>query len=69
MKKLLFTMLPLTAVAFVMMGADLKSEKVAAPTLKHCSGYTVIEAGLGLDCHGDTVKLIKTHGYYELASR
>lgn len=69
MKKLLFTVLPLTAIAFVMMGADLKPEKVTAPVMKHCSGYTVIEAGIGLDCHGDTVKLIRAHGYYELAAR
>jgi hypothetical protein len=35
---------------------------------KNCVGYTVIEAGKGVDCNGDTIKLIKTEGYYRLAN-
>lgn len=36
---------------------------------KHCTGYDVIEAGIGIDCYGDTIKLIKKHGFFEVASR
>ncbi len=39
------------------------------PVKKHsCTGFTVIEASTGIDCHGDTVKLVKRGGIYELAS-
>jgi hypothetical protein len=55
------------SIAFMMMGADIRPEKEVGVTEKHCKGYTIIEAGLGVDCHGDTVKLVKTHGFYELA--
>ena len=35
---------------------------------KNCSGYVVIEVNKGIDCNGDTIKLMKKHGYYEMAS-
>lgn len=31
-----------------------------------CIGFTVIEAGKGVNCYGDTVKLKKVSGYYAL---
>jgi len=30
-----------------------------------CVGYTVVEAGVGVNCHGDTIRLTKRYGYYE----
>lgn len=35
---------------------------------KTCRGYEVIEANKGIDCHGDTVQLVRRNGFYELAS-
>ena len=35
---------------------------------KNCTGYVVIEVNKGIDCSGDTIKLTKKHGYYEIAS-
>ena len=35
---------------------------------KTCTGYEVIEAGKGIDCHGDTIKLTKRSGFYEVAA-
>ena len=32
---------------------------------KACMGYTVIEASKGIDCNGDTIKLVRTAGFYE----
>lgn len=32
-------------------------------------GYTIVEYGKGIDCNGDTVKLIKVEGIQVLASR
>lgn len=31
---------------------------------KSCAGFTVIEAGKGIDCNGDTIRLEKTNGYF-----
>ena len=42
---------------------------VAQIKKQHCFGYTVIEAGKGIDCYGDTVNLVKRYGFYEIASR
>jgi hypothetical protein len=50
-----------------MTGADfLPAKGKPVITRKHCAGYTIIEAGKGIDCYGDTVKLVKKYGYYEL---
>ena len=57
--------LALSAMLFV--GAQtIRSSGEQVPTKKVCSrGYTVIEASLGIDCHGDTIQLRKVGGYYE----
>lgn len=68
MKKAIFTLSTLFSIAFLMIGADFKSDNQSIVIKKHCSGYTIIESGKGIDCHGDTVKLVKKYGYYELAS-
>jgi len=68
MKKAILTLGTLFTIAFVMIGADFKSENQVVAVEKHCSGYTILEAGKGIDCHGDTVRLVKKYGYYELAS-
>ena len=53
-------------VALLVIGADqhssASSEKVVKKT---CSGYTVIESTKGIDCNGDTIKLVRTAGFYE----
>ena len=48
---------------------NLPAETHAAKLKKHhCFGYTIVEAGKGVDCYGDTISLVKRHGFYELAS-
>lgn len=32
---------------------------------KYCKGYTVIEVDKGIDCYGDTIKLVKVNGFFE----
>jgi len=50
--------------AFVLTSADYKT--VGVPSAKKfCRGYSVIEADKGIDCHGDTIKLVKVHGFFE----
>jgi hypothetical protein len=45
------------------MGFDFTSRKAK----KACKGYEVIEAGKGIDCNGDTIRLTKRYGYFEVA--
>ena len=50
--------------AFLLTSADYKTADVPAEK-KSCRGYSVIEADKGIDCHGDTIKLVKIHGFFE----
>lgn len=45
-----------------------KNLKQDSTEKKNCTGYEVIESGLGINCHGDTIRLTKKHGYFEIAS-
>jgi hypothetical protein len=49
---------------FLLTGANYKSEG-ASKAKKHCKGYSVIAVDKGIDCNGDTIKLIKVNGYFE----
>ena len=70
MKRKLFILPVIVSIALLLIGADFRTAEpqAVAEIKKHCAGYTIIEAGLGVDCAGDTVKLIKKYGYYELAA-
>jgi hypothetical protein len=35
---------------------------------KYCRGYSVIEADKGIDCSGDTIKLVKANGFFQRAN-
>jgi hypothetical protein len=50
----------------VLIGADIRRTE-ATPTVKPvakkpCYGYTIIEFGKGVDCNGDTIKLVRVDG-------
>jgi hypothetical protein len=67
MKRLMF-FVTLGLFAFLVIGADQRQEQVSAASLKRvCKGYTVIEASKGVDCNGDTIKLVKVSGFYQRA--
>lgn len=53
-------------VMFLLTGANYKNAG-AEETKKHCIGYSVIAADKGVDCNGDTIRLIKVNGYFEKA--
>lgn len=44
------------------------AKKPILPERKTCTGYEVIEAGKGINCYGDTIKLTKKSGFYEVAA-
>jgi len=65
MKRLLF-LLTLGLFAFLVIGADDREAQIPAKSPKRaCTGYTVIEASKGVDCNGDTIKLVKVSGFYQ----
>jgi hypothetical protein len=53
----------------VLIGADIRrtdssnapTQKAAVPK-KKCYGYTIIEYGKGINCHGDTINLVRVDG-------
>ena len=56
----------LASCAMLFTGAEnIRSYQQQAPKKICHRGYTVIEAGLGVDCHGDTIQLRKVAGFYE----
>lgn len=69
MKKILSLVAISVLVCLMMAGADFRFSKASSGKQKRkCLGYTIIEAGKGIDCNGDTVKLVRKHGYVEFAS-
>jgi hypothetical protein len=50
---------------FVFVGAHQSSSSVAQK--RTCVGYSVIEADKGIDCNGDTIKLVKVNGFFQRA--
>jgi hypothetical protein len=60
------------AILTAIIGADFRRidstiEQPVVVTKKKCLGYTIIEFGKGIDCNGDTVKLVKRNGIQVLA--
>ena len=49
---------------FFLTGANYKNGDTKT-VRKHCKGYTVIEVDKGIDCYGDTIKLVKLNGFFE----
>ena len=67
MKRLIVLIGVLLCSALILLSAD---DKHVAELLKrktpsaHCVGFTILEAGKGINCHGDTIALVKVNGYY-----
>ena len=64
MKKI-FVLFGIVLTLVVLLGADIRRQKEASSVViedKPCYGYTIIEFGKGIDCNGDTVKLVKVPG-------
>jgi len=49
---------------FLLVGANQKNSPTKV-VKRNCNGYSVIEVDKGIDCNGDTIKLIKINGYFE----
>lgn len=64
--KRLWVILTMGLIAFLVIGAHQRNLGSSKKVMKKaCSGYTVIEASMGIDCNSDTIKLTKVGGFYE----
>jgi hypothetical protein len=71
MKRVLFVVAIIVCAIVMVTEANVRSFPKLLPskiTKKSCVGYTVIEAGKGIDCNGDTLTLVKRNGFYEVKS-
>jgi hypothetical protein len=69
MKRILFILSCVVAIVLVYAGFTYEDFRSAsAPGKRNCTGYEIIEAGKGIDCHGDTILLTKRSGFYEVAA-
>ena len=55
----------IVGIAFSLTGANSNAD--AETEKKFCKGYSVIEVDKGIDCNGDTIKLVKVNGFFERA--
>lgn len=65
------TLLNCALLLAILLGANVRGtvEAEPQPAITHqapCQGYTIIEYGKGINCHGDTVKLVKVGGIQTL---
>jgi hypothetical protein len=70
MKRLSVVVALVVSIVIVFLQIDFEQfiTKGAVPERKECTGYEVIEAGKGINCYGDTIKLTRRRGFYEVAS-
>lgn len=63
--KNIWIILTLGLIAFLVIGADQPDAGSPKVLKKVCRGYTVIADSKGIDCNGDTLKLVKAGGFYQ----
>ena len=63
MKRILFVLSVVVCVLVLFTGFAFMTKEEVKPS---CNGYVVIEAGKGIDCNGDTIRLEKKYGYFEV---
>ena len=71
MKKVFLLAVVFVSLAMIIVAADFRRIPdllQSKPIQKTCVGYTIIEFDKGIDCYGDTVKLVRKYGFAELAT-
>jgi len=68
MKRLLLVVGVVLTIGLLGTGFVRKGATESASLKKSCTGYVVIEVDKGIDCNGDTIRLVKKHGFFEVAS-
>ena len=66
MKKVFFSALVLVCLVMTIVAADFRTIPYLFDSdKKACTGYTIIEFDKGVDCNGDTIRLVRKNGYAE----
>lgn len=58
----------IACISFVLVGAHQMASSNVVGKKRNCTGYSVIEVDKGIDCNGDTIKLVKANGFFQRAS-
>lgn len=71
MKKMFFMAVVLLGLVMIIVAADFRHIPglLDNPPLEDCAGYTIIEYDKGIDCRGDTIRLVRRNGFAERAAR
>jgi len=75
MKKMVFLAAGLLGLVMIIVAADFRTlPGLLQPPdqirpLDRCAGYTIIEYDKGIDCHGDTITLVRKNGFAERARK
>jgi hypothetical protein len=70
MKKVIAGFVMFFSVCVLLAGINFwKEDKTALAPKKSCTGYIVIAVDKGIDCNGDTIQLVKEHGYFKFVSK
>lgn len=63
--------LSIIVMVIILAGADFRRNASSNSTVvskkKKCLGYTILEFGKGIDCNGDTLRLVRVNGVQVLA--
>ncbi len=68
MKRLLLVVGVVLIIGVLGTGFARKGSSERTVQRKACTGYVVIEVDKGIDCNGDTIRLVKKHGFFEIAA-
>jgi hypothetical protein len=68
MKRAMFVLTCVVFIVLIYVGSTSDWMFAVEAKPKSCTGYEIIEAGKGIDCNGDTIKLTKRAGFYEVAA-
>jgi hypothetical protein len=70
MKKVIAGFVMFFSVCVLLAGINFrKDDEIALTPKKSCTGYIVIAVDKGIDCNGDTIQLVKEHGYFKFVSK
>ncbi len=68
MKRLLLVVGVVLTIGLLGTGFVQKGATESTSLKRSCTGYVVIEVDKGIDCNGDTIRLVKKHGFFEIAA-
>jgi hypothetical protein len=69
MKKMFFLAVVLLGLLMIIVAADFRRLPglLGTPQGEACAGYTIVEYDKGIDCRGDTIRLIRRNGFAQRA--